>query len=135
MKINKLILLVISCTIAPCVMAQGKLDGISIERGKLIYEQNCLACHQEDGSGVPHLSPPLIKASFVVGDKTRLINIVLHGLTGVEIDGESYANPMPSFDFLNDREIAELLTYVRNDFTNEASPVSPVEVTKVRKSK
>ena len=130
-----MIIVVIGCAIALGLMAQQTTGLTSIEGGKLIYEQNCLACHQADGSGVPQLAPPLIKTSFVLGDKTRLINIILHGLKDVEVEGESYANPMPSFDFLSDTQIADLLTYVRNNFTNEASPVSPVEVTKVRKSK
>jgi len=43
----------------------------SIEKGKLVYEQYCLTCHQVDGSGVPNLNPPLIKTSFVLGDKKK----------------------------------------------------------------
>lgn len=128
-------MVVIGCSIALGLMAQQSTGLTSIEGGKLIYEQNCLACHQADGSGVPSLAPPLIKTSFVLGDKTRLINVILHGLKDVEVEGESYANPMPSFDFLSDTQIADLLTYVRNNFTNDASGITTAEVTKVRKSK
>jgi len=99
-----------------------------IQKGKIVFEQNCLVCHQVDGSGVPNLNPPLIKTSFVLGDKKRLITIVLKGLSDVEIDGESYSNPMPSMSFLSDEDIANVLTYVRNSFTNKASAVSAVEV-------
>lgn len=106
----------------------------SADRGKLIFEQTCLACHQADGSGVPHLAPPLIKGTFVIGDKTRLINIVLHGLENVEINGEYYSNPMPSFDYLGDQEIADVLTYVRSNFSNNASAVTDAEVAAVRKN-
>jgi mono/diheme cytochrome c family protein len=107
----------------------------SIERGKVVFENTCLACHQADASGVPNLAPPLIKTSFVLGDKTRLINIVLKGLKDVEIDGERYDNPMPAFDFLTDSEVADVLTYVRNNFTNKAGGVKAEEVAMVRKSK
>ena len=107
----------------------------SIERGKVVFENTCMACHQADGSGVPNLAPPLIKTSFVLGDKTRLINIVLKGLKDVEIDGESYDNPMPAFDYLSDTEVADVLTYVRNNFTNKASGVKAEEVSTARKSK
>ncbi len=107
----------------------------SIERGKLAFEKSCLACHQADGSGVPNLAPPLIKTSFVLGDKTRLITIIIKGLKDVEIDGERYDNPMPAFDFLTDLEIADVLTYVRNNFKNKASGVKAEEVSIVRKSK
>lgn len=103
--------------------------------GRAIYESNCLACHQADGSGVPNLAPPLIKGAFVGGDKTRVIKILLEGLEGVEINGEYYANPMPSFGYLSDTEIAEVLTYVRSHFTNEASAVTAEEVKQARKGK
>jgi mono/diheme cytochrome c family protein len=64
-----------------------------------------------------------------------LINIVLKGLKDVEIDGERYDNPMPAFDFLTDSEVADVLTYVRNNFTNKAGGVKTEEVAMVRKSK
>src|SRR5688500_12818767 len=48
----------------------------SLDRGKLLYATNCLACHQADGSGVPNLNPPLIKTSWVLGSKTKLIEMM-----------------------------------------------------------
>ena len=99
-----------------------------LQKGKIVYEQYCLACHQVDGSGVPHLNPPLVKTSFVLGDKKSLIGIVLNGLSDVEVDGETYSNPMPGFNFLTDEEVANVLTYVRNSFTNKATAVTIAEV-------
>jgi mono/diheme cytochrome c family protein len=110
-----------------CAWAQKPTKQI-LEKGKIVYEQYCLACHQADGSGVPHLNPPLIKTSFVLGDKKKLIGIVLNGLSDVEVDGEMYSNPMPGFNFLTDDEVANVLTYVRNSFTNKASAVTALEV-------
>lgn len=105
----------------------------SIARGKVIYQNICLACHQADGSGVPRMNPPLIKTSFVLGDKTKLITIVLKGLNDdVEIEGEYYSNPMPPQSQLKDQEIADVLTFVRNSFGNKASAVKPGEVKAVR---
>ncbi|MFX7824815.1 c-type cytochrome, partial [Acinetobacter baumannii] len=51
----------------------------SVQRGKKVYTQYCLACHQSDGGGVPRMNPPLQKTEYVLGDKKRLINIVLKG--------------------------------------------------------
>ena len=119
-----IVVLVFSCAAA---FAQ-KASKQSIEKGKLVYEQYCLTCHQIDGSGVPNLNPPLIKTSFVSGDKKKLIGIVLKGLSDVEVNGETYSNPMPSFDFMTDDEIADVLTYVRNSFTNKGSAVTAAEV-------
>ena len=115
--------------------AQKTLQDKQVFSGKMIYEQNCLTCHQVDASGVPRLAPPLISSEYVNGEKTRLIKIVLSGMQGVEIKGKKYYNPMPPFDSLSDRQIADLLTYVRANFRNVADPVKVEEVTKTRKAK
>jgi mono/diheme cytochrome c family protein len=105
----------------------------TIARGKLLFKQYCVSCHQENGTGVPRMNPPLVKTEYVLGDKTRLIGILLNGLNeDVEIDGEYYSNPMPSQAALKDQEIADILSYVRNSFGNKASAVSAAEVTAVR---
>lgn len=106
--------------------------GSQADPGKMLYEQNCLACHQADGSGVPFLAPPLIEGVFVGGGKKPLIEIVLNGMQGVEIKGEHYANPMPAFGYLGDMEIAEVLTYVRANFKNKADAVTEEDVKTIR---
>lgn len=119
------------------VYAQSKdkaPDAAVLESGKNIYEQNCLACHQADGSGVPGLNPPLAKTKWVLGDKKQLITVLLNGMDEeIEIDGEPYHNVMPPFNYLSDQEIADVLTYVRNNFTNKASTITAAEVMAARK--
>ena len=106
----------------------------SIEKGKTVYMSYCMACHQADGAGIPNMNPPLAKTEYVLGDKLRLINIVLNGLTEeMTINGEEYSNPMPPHNFLKDDEIADVLSYVRNNFGNKASVVTKAEVVKARK--
>jgi mono/diheme cytochrome c family protein len=108
-------------------------DASSILAGKKIFVQYCLSCHQADGGGVQRLNPPLIKTSYVLGDKNKLINIILKGFSeDVEINGEYYSNTMPAHDFLKDQEIADVLTYVRNSFGNKASAIKVAEVTSAR---
>jgi mono/diheme cytochrome c family protein len=109
---------------------------LSIANGKVVYTQNCSTCHQVDGHGVPNMNPPLIQTSYVLGDKTKLIKIVLNGFNeDVEINGNNYSNTMPSHDFLKDQEIADVLTYVRNSFGNKASAVSVAMVKSLRVAK
>ncbi|WP_022823487.1 c-type cytochrome [Hymenobacter norwichensis] len=103
-----------------------------IAQGKTVYTETCLSCHQADGGGVDGLNPPLIKTSYVLGDKTRIVKVVLNGLQGVDIDGEEYNNAMPSYDFLTDQQIAAVLTYVRNSFGNKATSISAAEVKAIR---
>ena len=109
----------------------------STKSGKKIYKKYCLPCHQADGSGVPQLYPPLKNTSYVLGDKSRLIRIVMNGFTdSLEINGEIYTNPMPSFGAnLKDKEIADVLTYVRNSFGNHAGRISANQVRALRNKK
>ena len=105
----------------------------SMERGKKVFEQYCMPCHMQDGAGVPRLNPPLIKTSYVLGDKKTIIEIVLKGFDAeVEIEGEYYQNAMAPHDFLTDEQIADVATYVRNSFGNKASVVVPKDVKAVR---
>ncbi len=91
--------------------------------GKALYAQHCQTCHQIDGAGAQNMVPPLIKTDYVLGDKTKLIKILLNGLSGEE---------MPSQAALKDSEIAAVLSYVRRSFGNKASTVTAVEVKKAR---
>jgi putative membrane-bound dehydrogenase-like protein len=105
--------------------------------GESIYEMACLPCHQPAGKGLPGVYPPLAGSDWVRGDTTRLIKIVLHGLTGpVTVAGQDFggpnAVPMPSLAGLTDEQIADVLTFVRKEFGANASAVSPAEVKKVR---
>jgi mono/diheme cytochrome c family protein len=105
----------------------------SVENGKKLYEKNCLTCHQADGSGVPKMNPPLIKTSYVTGDKKKLIQWVLRGsVQNIPIDGKTYSNNMPSQASLKDEDIADILTYVRSSFGNKASTITATDVKNVR---
>ena len=107
----------------------------SIIAGKIVFKKYCISCHQADGGGVPNMNPPLIQTTFVLGDKGKLIKIVLNGLKNVDIDGDSYNNPMPALGaVLKDQQIADVLTYVRNSFGNKASGITAQEVKTVRDS-
>lgn len=122
-----------------CLQAQVKHHktrshlALSIANGKKVYVQNCLTCHQADGTGVATMNPPLIKTSYVLGDKPTLIKIVLNGFNeDVQINGQTYSNTMTPHATMTDQEIADVLTYVRNSFTNKASSVSVALVKNVR---
>jgi mono/diheme cytochrome c family protein len=105
----------------------------SIANGKTIYINHCLTCHQADGGGVPNMNPPLIKTSYITGNHAQLIKVVLNGFSeNVDIDGESYSNVMPAHDYLKDREIADVLTYVRKSFGNKGGAITAAQVKAVR---
>jgi mono/diheme cytochrome c family protein len=134
---KKVMLGVIVFIFATAFAVQQQPAGLeaAIARGKTVYENACLACHQQDGSGVQNMNPPLAKTKWVLGDKKALTKIVLKGLQGgeIEIDGDKFHNPMPPQEtVLNDQEIADVLTYVRNSFGNKASMVTMAEVKALR---
>jgi len=101
--------------------------------GKTIYTQRCMPCHQVDGAGAQNMVPPLIKTDYILGNKARIISIILNGMSGeIEVNGDKYSNEMPPQNFLKDDEIAAVLNYVRKNFGNTASEVTTAEVKKVR---
>ena len=102
-------------------------------KGQEIYNWYCGACHQRDGKGASGRFPPLAGVDWVTGDKERLINVVLNGMEGpIEVAGESYNNVMPQHSFLSDQQVSDVLNYIRSNFGNNASEVSPEEVAKIR---
>lgn len=104
-------------------------------KGQKLYQQHCLACHMDNGKGVPGMNPPVAGTDWVTGDKERLINVILKGMSEpTEINGETYQNAMASFDYLKDDEIALILSYIRNSFGNEASKISGEEVAAAREN-
>ena len=133
-------LLVLLALFSICTQAQVKPvkrtvhhTGSPMVRGKIVYNSICLACHMADGGGVPTMNPPLINTEYVLGDKTRLIKIVLNGFKeDVQINGQSFSNNMTPHADLKDQQIADVLTYVRRSFGNKASRVTALEVKKVR---
>ena len=127
-----------SVLVMACILSSFNQNPLtaSILRGKKVYDKVCLSCHMIDGGGVPHLNPPLIKTNYVVGDKKKIIGIVLNGMTDrIPIDDEYYSNNMASHKDLTDQQIADVLTYVRNSFGNKASAVTVAEVKAVKNKK
>jgi putative membrane-bound dehydrogenase-like protein len=114
----------------------------SWNRGKALYagEAACFSCHGPDGSGVLQLGPPLDGSEWVTGKPEILINIMLHGLTGpITVAGELYkpSTDMPALGInpmFTDQKLADIATYVRNEWSNKAAGVSPSVATKQREA-
>ena len=105
--------------------------------GEMVYEMACLPCHQPEGKGLPAVYPPLSGSEWVRGDASRLIRIVLHGLTGpLTVAGQNFGSPgavpMPALGGMSDDQIADVLTFVRGTFGPKAAPVKAAEVQAVR---
>lgn len=108
-------------------------------KGAAIFARDgfCQTCHQADGKGLESSGfPPISKTRWVTGNEDRLIKLTINGLMGpIEIEGKKYPGQVPMTPFggmLNDQEIADVLTYVRNSFGNRATAISPEKVKEVR---
>ncbi len=95
------------------------------ERGLTVYTRTCIACHGPDGKGVPGAFPPLDGSNWVTGDASIPATILLLGLQGpIEVSGQKFENIMPPHTDLKDAEIADVLTYVRQSWSNDTTPVA-----------
>jgi putative membrane-bound dehydrogenase-like protein len=104
-------------------------------RGAQIYNNTCVACHGIDGKGVPDVFPPLARSEWATAAADVPIRILMQGLIGpITVDGGKYNNAMPPLSQLSPPEMADVLTYVRQSFGNDAAPVTPGEVIAVRRA-
>ncbi len=100
--------------------------------GKRVFN-NCMACHQADGRGVPGNYPPLDGSGWAQGRPDVLAALVLHGLEGpITVEGQTFNQVMPKWSHLSDEQLAAVLTYVRGSWSNSAPPVTPELVAAMR---
>ena len=106
------------------------------ERGKKIFAANCQTCHQANGLGVAGQYPPLAGSEFTTGGSRRPAMIVLKGLQGpVTVKGQKFGSAVmqPWDKTLTDQKIADVLTYERSEWGNNASAVTGEQIAALRK--
>ena len=102
--------------------------------GQRLYEQNCMACHQENGSGIKGAFPPLAGSDYLLSDPKRSIGALINGLSGeLVVNGETYNGVMPAVK-LTDEQVANVMTYILNSWNNNGGEINPVDVLEVRSS-
>ncbi len=117
----------------PATPASSKAD--QIRTGEKLFAGTCSVCHQSTGAGLEGVFPPLAKSDFLMADAKRAIGIVLNGLNGaVTVNGKTFNSVMPPMSQLNDDEIANILTFVRNSWGNSDGAISATEVTEIRRT-
>ncbi len=100
------------------------LTPMRAEAGALLYNKYCGSCHMANGMGDGSRFPPIAGSEWVKGDQKILIDVVLSGLSGpIEVNGKTFDGVMPPVDYLEDEEIAQILTYIRKEFGDNAPPV------------
>lgn len=111
----------------------------SFKRGKNIYNKvSCMGCHGNDGKGLANLGPPLDQSEWVTKSPERLAKVLLHGLKGpITVNGIKYepAMIMPGLNnnsSISNRDLADLMNYIRNAWSNKAPVTTEKFVKKVR---
>lgn len=91
--------------------------------GERVYTQNCLACHQANGLGIPNAFPPLAQSDYLAADPSRIYTVIKEGLQGeVTVNGTTYNSIMPAVR-LNDQQLESVVTYVMNSWGNDFGEV------------
>jgi len=115
------------------VATVAKTPEQSIADGKAVYSRTCFACHQSEGQGIAKVFPPLAMSDYLNKDVNRSIDAVLYGLSGeITVNGEKYNSVMTS-QSLSDQEVADVFTYIYNNWGNNKTVVTPEMVKSRRK--
>jgi mono/diheme cytochrome c family protein len=124
MALGRLLILAAALAVCSAGAALAQAPDSGAMTGEAMFKENCSACHQVTGKGIPGAFPALAGDPFVVGPPERVAATVVHGRGG-----------MPTFGpELTDVQIATILTYVRSAWGNQASAITPAMVAKVRTS-
>jgi nitrite reductase (NO-forming) len=111
----------------------GLTKEIQIAKGKSVYMQTCFVCHQVNGEGIPGQIPPLANSDYLMADRFRAVRNILFGQTGeITVNGKPYTGTMIPLNYLNDEDVANVVTYVVNSFGNSGDAVKPEEVRRIR---
>lgn len=98
---------------------QNKFQKYLIQ-GRELYQINCISCHQKDGKGLKKLIPPLANADFLRTNQVESARLIRNGsIKPITVNGTSYTPTMPAHPHLSNLEIAEILTYINNSWSNE----------------
>ncbi|MFN8346971.1 MAG: c-type cytochrome [Spirosomataceae bacterium] len=109
----------------------------SIDRGAVIYNELCSQCHGNNGQGTPAgggklIAPALAGSQRVQAHPEYAVRVVLHGMEGA-IDGKTYAGGMMTpMKEHSDEWVADVISYIRNGLSNDASLISAQQVAKIR---
>ncbi len=98
-------------------------------QGKALYTSYCSNCHQANGMGLGKLYPPLAQSDYMLNKLPETICLIKYGIKGeIVVNGVTYNQQMPGVNQLTNLEIAEISTYIYNQWGNERGFVTVQEV-------
>lgn len=101
-------------------------------QGESLYAKHCSNCHQNDGTGLGRLYPPLNKSDYMANNFEDVICLIRAGKKGsMIVNGIEYNQPMPGIPALTDLEVAEIATYIYNSWSHKRGIIEVRDVSKV----
>ncbi len=133
------IVLPMGVALALLICLSGCLSEAEIKREKYItegiklYGIHCANCHQAKGQGLANLYPPIAGSDYLA-EKNKVICLIKYGLNGpIVVNGKRYNRVMPAQRQFSDLEVAEIATYIYNQWGDEKKTTSAVDVGPVLK--
>lgn len=100
--------------------------------GEQLYLKNCSNCHQKEGTGLGLLYPPLKNSDYLLQNRNDVICLIRNGKSGeLIVNGKSFNMAMPAMPSLTDLEIAEIATYIYNNWEHDQGLVDVGDVTAI----
>ena len=88
--------------------------------GQVLYKTHCANCHQENGQGLAGLYPPIMGSDYLKKNKESVLCSMRNGLQDtIVVNGKTYHQPMPANTQLQALDVAEIATYIYNEWGNE----------------
>ncbi len=138
MKLNGIIILLCIALLMSCNSEKKETNSNAaaskeFASGKQIYDDFCISCHMSNGKGVPSAFPPLDNSDYLKNKRTASIRAIKYGLKGeITVNGKTYNSAMAK-QGLSNEEIADVMNYITNSWTNENKLLITVdEVSKVQ---
>ena len=98
-------------------------------QGKLLYDNYCVNCHNENGENLVELIPPLADSDYLINNKDKVACLIYYGYKGkMTVNDKEYNQQMPPNANFNDIDIANVINYINNHFGNDNGYTSLKEV-------
>lgn len=130
---TKKLLYLLLAILAACSSAEEIEYQQYLIAGEEIYAQKCSNCHGKSGEGLANLYPPL-KDSDYLKNKEKVICLIKHGVSGpMQVNGKTYNQAMPANPKLYDLDIAQVTTWMYENYSQEKWWVRPDSVKRILK--
>lgn len=120
LQVTSYLLLTVYCLLSiSCSQEDVKLKQYYID-GQALYKLHCANCHQDNGQGLAGLYPPIAGSDFLKDNKNLILCSMRYGLKDtIVVNGKTYRQPMPANTQLQALDVAEIGTYIYNEWGNE----------------